>query len=851
MSQANVFLFVFLAFLELLKNSVVIGNGEHFQESRTSRDADLFSSIPDSDGFKYLILNEKDESAHFRKEERDSTGVVKGSYGLKDPNGSIRIVQYIADDKGFRAQISSNERGIGVQNPANVRINRLNRPITTALHGSSLHGEYHIQNVPDHLESEVKPSRYDLYTPVKMRRPSLSSDSTIDNVPLSRKKANSNLFGITNVQEVPSAAFPFYSDMNKPYFPIETSKNIGSDYQTRVNQNNHPYDVYESPLDMVENGDENHYQIPYNSLKLMKHLRQNNVFNTETSETPSGVFNPLLYKPIIKVHKNLPDCNKVSSAVLCKPPYLFSRTFEYVNATERQMNVPQQQYTKDNVVTENDFPQIQGQIEAILAQKLLKLAVSNDEIVPLTQSLRPFLFPPSFTYINNLNKKESNPDDHKPSCSEKHNSLKDLLKSKYLTDDLAVTTSLKRPLIYNNFMYSPQIGSLVHGGWSPPMTLNYVPLQTSSNRNFLNELLNDSTAEASYVNLNRYNVLKNQRNLILLTKFNSPEISQNPILEFLKKLNELGFTIAPKQEKVSLEKTPDSFVHVLNRENSDSYSDNKTNLSNGQKDNENAGSYSNENIYTFNGPKDHDGSFSNENTYNFNEPKGHENISSNFKKNIYPSNEQEGHDSVDEIALYTAEESNSETTTSSQVTTRAPISSMLFAPNAEELLHLFGPPSVPFYNDHEQTLPINDSKFVVFDEIENHEELKEQVKGHDSSIQNNSSDWKKQLDDVINEEYEKTSLQRESYFSNLPHTKSNDSVENDSDKLDSRIYKIHEPPSKLYDSRGVTVKPENVPLHLHRYVPPTGITSFPWKFAIPRPAPPRSIVIPPKPPVLT
>lgn len=42
----------------------------------------------------------------FRREEGDSTGAVRGSYGYTDANGVYRIVDYIADDNGFRGKIT-------------------------------------------------------------------------------------------------------------------------------------------------------------------------------------------------------------------------------------------------------------------------------------------------------------------------------------------------------------------------------------------------------------------------------------------------------------------------------------------------------------------------------------------------------------------------------------------------------------------------------------------------------------------------------------------------------------------------------------------------------------------------
>lgn len=48
-----------------------------------------------------------------REETKDDKGVVRGSYSYTDPLGIFRVVEYIADENGFRASIRTNEPGIG------------------------------------------------------------------------------------------------------------------------------------------------------------------------------------------------------------------------------------------------------------------------------------------------------------------------------------------------------------------------------------------------------------------------------------------------------------------------------------------------------------------------------------------------------------------------------------------------------------------------------------------------------------------------------------------------------------------------------------------------------------------
>lgn len=59
----------------------------------------------------------------FRK-ETGSHGVVAGSYGLSVADGRQRVVNYVADAAGFRADIQTNEPGVEPKDPANTAINK-------------------------------------------------------------------------------------------------------------------------------------------------------------------------------------------------------------------------------------------------------------------------------------------------------------------------------------------------------------------------------------------------------------------------------------------------------------------------------------------------------------------------------------------------------------------------------------------------------------------------------------------------------------------------------------------------------------------------------------------------------
>ena len=55
-----------------------------------------------------------------RRESADATGAVTGSYEVRNEDGSVRIVEYIADKDGFRANVKTNEVGTKSDNPADV-----------------------------------------------------------------------------------------------------------------------------------------------------------------------------------------------------------------------------------------------------------------------------------------------------------------------------------------------------------------------------------------------------------------------------------------------------------------------------------------------------------------------------------------------------------------------------------------------------------------------------------------------------------------------------------------------------------------------------------------------------------
>ncbi|XP_015903813.1 cuticle protein 10.9 [Parasteatoda tepidariorum] len=69
--------------------------------------------------FNY-ISNTEDGGSGSHQESGDGAGKVTGSYSVADLEGHNRVVEYVADENGFRATIRTNEPGTANINPADV-----------------------------------------------------------------------------------------------------------------------------------------------------------------------------------------------------------------------------------------------------------------------------------------------------------------------------------------------------------------------------------------------------------------------------------------------------------------------------------------------------------------------------------------------------------------------------------------------------------------------------------------------------------------------------------------------------------------------------------------------------------
>ncbi|XP_035216067.1 fibrous sheath CABYR-binding protein-like [Stegodyphus dumicola] len=87
------------------------------QDKNVEEDIINSARIPYEFGYE---MNDGNGTDQHRQEIADETGAVKGSYGYKDPLGVYRLVNYFADQNGFRAFIQTNEPGVANPGSADV-----------------------------------------------------------------------------------------------------------------------------------------------------------------------------------------------------------------------------------------------------------------------------------------------------------------------------------------------------------------------------------------------------------------------------------------------------------------------------------------------------------------------------------------------------------------------------------------------------------------------------------------------------------------------------------------------------------------------------------------------------------
>jgi len=80
-----------------------------------------YADVPIPYSFNYVASGE-DGGSSGHQESGDGAGRVTGSYTVTNLEGHTRVVDYIADEGGFRASIRTNEPGTANINPADVTI---------------------------------------------------------------------------------------------------------------------------------------------------------------------------------------------------------------------------------------------------------------------------------------------------------------------------------------------------------------------------------------------------------------------------------------------------------------------------------------------------------------------------------------------------------------------------------------------------------------------------------------------------------------------------------------------------------------------------------------------------------
>ncbi|KAI2799624.1 hypothetical protein BLOT_011530 [Blomia tropicalis] len=99
---------LFITFLMMMVASFDAIQYDGLDKSGTS----TVSRNEDGYGGYSFGYNEQHSTGETFRKESGRPGLQVGSYGLRDADGRIRVVNYVADKHGFRAFVSTNEPGI-------------------------------------------------------------------------------------------------------------------------------------------------------------------------------------------------------------------------------------------------------------------------------------------------------------------------------------------------------------------------------------------------------------------------------------------------------------------------------------------------------------------------------------------------------------------------------------------------------------------------------------------------------------------------------------------------------------------------------------------------------------------
>ncbi|GFU43895.1 cuticle protein 14 isoform b [Nephila pilipes] len=95
-----------------------------------SGDSRQYNSRDNFGNYNFGYNEDHYSGGSFRKETGDAYGNKFGSYGLQEADGRTRIVNYVADSEGFRADIKTNEPGIETKDSAAATFNKAIFPAT-------------------------------------------------------------------------------------------------------------------------------------------------------------------------------------------------------------------------------------------------------------------------------------------------------------------------------------------------------------------------------------------------------------------------------------------------------------------------------------------------------------------------------------------------------------------------------------------------------------------------------------------------------------------------------------------------------------------------------------------------
>ncbi|XP_022655157.1 uncharacterized protein LOC111273620 isoform X2 [Varroa jacobsoni] len=70
--------------------------------------------------FEYAYTSDDPEGSHSAQSSGDGNGRMTGSYSISLADGRTRTVNYVADENGYRAEVTTNELGTESKNPADV-----------------------------------------------------------------------------------------------------------------------------------------------------------------------------------------------------------------------------------------------------------------------------------------------------------------------------------------------------------------------------------------------------------------------------------------------------------------------------------------------------------------------------------------------------------------------------------------------------------------------------------------------------------------------------------------------------------------------------------------------------------